>query len=353
MVLPRPLPSVRTVEEDFKEVVGWVNCFLYAGIILYTGVSLISIVMNGPQMAEEQLPDWGSMPQLTLCLDNGTSTFVQSKGFVELGFGHKSAESALSGDCAETDSPGYTEASRWIEGAAVEGTAGRCHRLDLTRLSPFAEGTIENNLMIGGIADYSGGLFPKFIAVSTSDAQSQGLSSVLANPLLYLYPQRFLLDELGRPRRIQAPSYALDKQKVPQEPLPWVFSSSQRELYAVRNMGLWKSCVPMRLQKGMKAGQVVFGFGLFITSPTIKSVYSVGLVWQVLKLIGSIGGWCGISMIIWRCIFVRPEGASWPSDQEQRTLHPHLKGWHQFVKSSMEGMCSRAAARELEEPFVQ
>lgn len=351
MPFPRALPSVRSVEDDFKITAAWVNRFLYFGIVSYTVVTLFDMIRNGPSMAEEQLPQWGSMPRLTLCLDNSSSTFVESVGFVALGFGHRSAENALSGDCTQSDISGYTDSSRWVDGAALEGTNGRCHRLNLTGLSPFAKGTPVNNLMIGGIADYRGGLLPKFISVSSVEDENQGATQT--TPLLYLYPQRFLLDELGRPRRIQSPSYDLEKERVPQTPLPWLFNSKQREHYSVRNMGLWKSCVPLRFQEGIKAGQIVFGFGLFVTSPTIKSVYSKGMIWQILQLIGSVGGWCGISLIIWRCVFVR---RSRPSEQELHTLHPSLKGAHATVTSavqqSLEGFLPSASARELEEPLV-
>mmetsp|Transcript_2674 Transcript_2674/g.8295 ORF Transcript_2674/g.8295 Transcript_2674/m.8295 type:complete len:355 (-) Transcript_2674:124-1188(-) len=353
MPVPRLLPNLQTIEEDFRVTALWLNRVLYTAIIAYTVLSLLSIFLSGPDMAEKQLPTWGAMPQLTLCLDNSTATFLQSAGFVAQGFGHRQQSDALSGDCTEGAAKGDSDASRWVNGSALEGSEGRCHRLDLARLYPFAGGTKVNNLMIGGIADYHGGLFPRFIAVGASEGPSDGYASTLSNPLLYLYPQRFLVDELGRPTRIQSPSYVLDKQRVPRDPLPWLLDSAQDEQYSVRNMGLWKSCVPMQLQKGLRAGQIVFGFGIFITSPEIRSVYSVGVVWRVSKLIGSVGGWCGISLIIWRCIFVRPHGASWPTDQEKRTLHPRLKGWHAAVHRHVEGLLgSSAAAREMEEPFV-
>jgi len=360
MVFPKALPDLKTVEEDVRHVARWVSIILYTGIIGYAGMSLFNIFMSGPRMFSEQLPQWESMPWMTLCLDNGTATFTQSIGFVSLGFGHTLAGNAFSGDCAADDAIGYNESSRWILGVEVEHTAGRCHRLNLTRLSPFALGTTENTLMIGGFANYKDGpaapdaLLPKFIAVSTSDSPNQGLSSVFADPLLYLFPQRIQQGLYGGVYRIHTPSYALEKQKVPREPLPWLLSSGQRELYAARNVGDWSSCVPRNFQEGgpgPTAGDVIFAFGLVINTPTVKSVYSVGVLWRVLSLIGGIGGWCGISMILWRCIFVRPHGTEWPSDQEQRTLHPHLKLFHESVKGCMGG--SSASARELEEPFFQ
>mmetsp|Transcript_59642 Transcript_59642/g.164875 ORF Transcript_59642/g.164875 Transcript_59642/m.164875 type:complete len:344 (+) Transcript_59642:94-1125(+) len=325
MACPSYLPSLRSIHQDFRPFAWWFNGLLYVVILSYTGWQVVSVFLRGPQMVEDEETIRDSMPWIKLCLDNSTFTLMQSAGFVSEGFGYSSAESTLSGSCqtSHTNSSSL-DSSRWVIGSAVEGTQGRCHMLDLRHLYPFANDATVNNLMIGGVAHspLSDQLFPRFIAVATSDEPSTGFEG-MSKPLLYLYPQRFRRSFNGDPERIESPSYCIDKTEVPSLPLPtWGYSRQHAE-YVARNLGMWRACVPMYFQRGegLVGGEVVFGFGLIVTSPVVKIFYSAGIGVQLLKLIGNIGGFCGACFFVWQCFFVpvREE-----SERAKWTLNPAL-----------------------------